>query len=224
MSGVWKIYAGVAVIAALTARASWSMWQGLRRPDPYAPENQPIPVKQPVTADLSGTNAEGLPAAFSAVRGKVSACSYLFTKCPHGCAIVFGAMRELRDNFGSNPDFHLASIAVLPDLDTPDVIQNFATSQGVKKTDPWLFLTGFPRQTVWDFMQHQLMMDPTRETPVKERLSSCDYCEHDLRIVLIDRQSRVRGHYAVMQADPATRKFITEKLINDTRRLLEGEE
>lgn len=219
-----KIYSGVAIIAALTAWGAWSARNRFRLPDPYAPEHQPIPVKSAITADLAGTDAAGQPASFAAVKGKVCACSYLFTRCPHGCAIVFGAMRELRDRFGSHPDFHLASLAVLPDMDSPGVLREFAVSQGVNTSDPWLLLTGFTRASVWQFTETQLGMTPTRETPSGERLSSCDYCEHDLRIVLIDRQSRIRGHYAVMQTNEKDRAFMLEKLINDTRRLLEDKD
>lgn len=83
-------------------------------------------------------------------------------------------------------------------------------------------MSGYARETAWDFMHEQLKLEPTRETPPDQRLSSCDFCEHDLRIVLIDRQSRVRGLYPVMSPDAKTRDFYREKLIRDTGRLLDG--
>ena len=217
-----RMYTGIAVIAALTAFSSWSLFRKFQRPDPYQPGNQPLPVTATITGELTGTGLDGKPVQFSQTRGKVSVCSYLFTKCPHGCSMVFTVMRELRDLYGTRDDFQLASVAVLPDQDPPEFLKAFAESQGVKSTDPWIFMSGYARETAWDFMHEQLKLEPTRETPPDQRLSSCDFCEHDLRIGLIDRQSRVRGLYPVMSPDAKTRDFYREKLIRDTGRLLDG--
>jgi cytochrome oxidase Cu insertion factor (SCO1/SenC/PrrC family) len=220
-----KIYTGVAIIAAVTAYGGWSLRGRFAVPDRYAPQNQPIPVKGIIADDLTGVDSGGRPVSFQeAAKGRVTACSYLFTKCPHGCAIVFTAMRDLRDRYGSHPDFQLASVAVLPDRDSPEILREFAVSQGVRPEDRWLLLSGFERQPCWDFMHRQLKLEPTRETPPEERLSTCDFCEHDLRIVLIDRRSQIRGHYAVMQLNEKDRSFMIAKLIADAGRLLDGEE
>ena len=140
-----------------------------------------------------------------------------------GCAEVFGVMRKLNEKFGTNPDFHLASIAVVPDLDPPDYLKIFAQSQGVADSSPWTFMSGHVRQQGWDFMHQELKLEPTREIPELDRRSPCDICEHDLRIVLIDRQSQIRGYYQVSVPDKETRELMQEKILNDVQRLLEGE-
>lgn len=219
-----KIYSGVAVIAALMGYTSWSMFHQFQRPDRYRPENQELPVSATISGDLTGTGTDGKPVSFSKFKGKVAVCSYLFTQCPHGCSQVFTVMRDLRDLYGTHPDFHLASIAVLPDKDPPEFLKAFAISQGVKEDDPWTFMSGYERETAWNFMHEQLRLEQTRETPPDQRLSSCDFCEHDLRIVLIDRHSQVRGYYQVMNPDAKARDFYKEKLIGDVRRLLDSGE
>lgn len=219
-----KMYSLVAVVFVATVAGSWALHQHLRRPDPYDPRNQPIPIKETVQSDLAGTGTDGKPASFiEASRGKVTVCAYLWTACPEGCANVFLTMRELRDFFAGRKDLQFINVAVLPDLDPPEKLREFAVSQGVKPEDPWLMLSGFPRETAWDFMHQQLGFNPTPPPTFKEDSPECcRRCEHDLRIVLIDRQARVRGHYQVNDPVEETRAFFRAKLFGDTGRLLDG--
>ncbi len=218
----WRLYAAVAGIALAVAGGSWFFRHKLLAQPGRS--TAALPVLGTVEGDLRGTDAAGSAISFSESKGHVTACSYLFTKCPHGCSQVFTVMRELRDTFGQRPDFRLASVAVLPDLDPPSFLKDFAASQGVAPDDPWTFLSGTQRQTVWSFMHTGLGLEMTRETPEGERLSQCDYCEHDLRIVLIDRHQRIRGYYQVMNPNTEARELIKTRLFQDTRLLLDSAE
>lgn len=213
------IYGVVGLLALAVAGGSWQLKRLIDHR--AAASGKSLPVLGTITGDLAATTSEGRPARFSDLKGKVIACSYLYTKCPHGCALVFGSMRRLHEQFGSRPDFHVASIAVLPEQDPPAFLREFASGQGISARDSWTFYSGFARETAWAFMHQNLKMEMTRETPPGERVSDCDFCEHDLRIALIDRQGRVRGLYQVMNPNAAARELTVAALLGDTKRLLD---
>lgn len=217
----WLIYGIVGGIGLAASIGSYFLNRHLKQTFVMPP--QPLPIYGKVEADFSAKDPEGKDVRFSAMKGKVIACSYLFTKCPMGCAEVFRVMKVLEEKYGSNPDFHLTSIAVVPDLDPPDFLKAFAQSQGVGAEDSWTFMSGHERADGWNFMHQQLKLEMTREIPEKDRLSACDVCDHDLRIVLIDRSMQVRGYYQVMVPDKETRDFTQERLVTDVGRLLKGE-
>jgi hypothetical protein len=69
-------------------------------------------------------------------------------------------------------------------------------------------------------MTNELKLEPAKAIPEDERVNPLDLFEHDLRIVLIDRQSRVRGYYSVFHPEPEIAALMCERLFKDTERLL----
>ena len=179
-----------------------------------------IPVRNTITGDLSATERSGKVVRLTELRGKVTLCAYVYTVCPHGCAAVIGEMQKLFKLYGSRPDFHLVSLAVLPEHDTTEFLSAYADGLGLKPTDPWWFLTG-SRQEIWEYMDRQLLLTPAIPIPEAERLNPLDTHDHDLRIVLIDRAGRVRGYYAVFHPQTEIAELMQEKVEADTLALLE---
>lgn len=179
-----------------------------------------IPVRNTITGDLAATERTGKIVRLSELRGKVTVCAYVYTVCPHGCAAVVGEMKKLFARHGSRPDFHLVSLAVLPDHDTPEFLSAYADGLGLKPGDPWWFLTG-NRQEIWNFMDKELLLTPAVPIPEAERLNPLDTHDHDLRIVLIDRSGRVRGYYSVFHPQTEIAELMQENLAADTLALLE---
>jgi cytochrome oxidase Cu insertion factor (SCO1/SenC/PrrC family) len=177
-------------------------------------------VRNTITGDLAATERTGKIVRLSELRGKVTVCAYVYTVCPHGCAAVVGEMQKLFQRHGSRPDFHLLSLAVLPDHDTPEFLSAYADGLGLKPGDPWWFLTG-NRQEIWNFMDKELLLTPAVPIPEAERLNPLDTHDHDLRIVLIDRSGRVRGYYSVFHPQSEIAELMQENLEADTLALLE---
>ncbi len=178
-----------------------------------------IPVRSTISGDLTAIERTGRVVRLSELRGKVVVCAYVYTVCPHGCAAVIGEMQKLFKLYGQRHDFHLVSIAVLPEHDTPEFLSAYADGLGLKPTDPWWFLTG-NRQEIWDYMDHQLLLTPAQPIPPEERLNPLDTFEHDLRIVLIDPASRVRGYYSVFHPQAEVAELMQENLETDLVTLL----
>ena len=178
-----------------------------------------IPVRHTITGDLAATERTGKIVRLSELRGKVVVCAYVYTVCPHGCAAVVGEMQKLFKRHGARPDFHLVSVAVLPEHDTKEFLSAYADGLGLKPSDPWWFLTG-KREEIWDYMDKQLLLTPSVPIPPEERLNPLDTHEHDLRIVLIDQQSRIRGYYSVFHQQEEIATLMQQNLEADTMALL----
>lgn len=219
----WFHYAFLTLLVLTGCAAAALMWLSSKRP-PAAPAVEmsapPLPVYGKISAPLTTEERMGRTVSTTALQGKVWLAAYTYSRCPHGCLGVVAHMLGLRDEFGSRPDFHLVSVAVGPEIDTAENLRAFASASGVNDTDPWWFLSG-NREALRDFMTFQLGLAPTIDTPEEERLSEFDLFEHDLRVVLIDRDSRIRGYYEVQNPDAATAALHLERLRADVRRLLD---
>jgi len=178
-----------------------------------------LPVYATVRHALTAPERLGSTVTTNELRGKIWVLGYTYTRCPRGCLGVIGTMLQLRDEFGSNPNFHLVSIAVDPDHDTPDALKSFAAAADIKDTDPWWFLSG-EASPLRDFVTHQIGFAQTIDIPPAERLSQFDLFAHDLRLALIDDQGRIRGYYEVQNEDTPTASLHIERLRADIRKLL----
>lgn len=73
--------------------------------------------------------------------GKVYVVEFFFTTCPSICPIMNERMVELQNEFYGNPNFGIASFTITPEIDTPEVLKQYAKDH--KVTNPnWHFLTG----------------------------------------------------------------------------------
>lgn len=180
-----------------------------------------LAVYTTLTHDLKTVERSGKTEHLSSLRGKVFTCAYLYTACPHGCSAVMGQMMRLHQRFSSRPDFHQVSITVAPERDTPSFLKAYAEGMGIKPGDPWWFLGGDQKQ-LWGFMDNDLLLSPSKPIPAAERLNPLDLYEHDLRIVLVDRQGRVRGYYAVFHPQAGIAQLMCERLQRDTEFILDN--
>jgi len=181
----------------------------------------PLPLVAQIHGDLEATERSGQTVKLSALRGKVTVMACLYTVCPHGCAAVVAQMQRLNAAHRTRPDFHLVSLAVAPERDTPGFLKAYGEGVGAKPEDPWWFVTG-NQQRIWDYMTYDLQLQAPAPIPAEKRLNPLDLYEHDLRLVLIDRQGRVRGYYAVFHPQPEIAALMAEQLGRDVQRLLDN--
>jgi protein SCO1/2 len=92
------------------------------------------------------------------------------------------------------PDFHLVSISVDPERDTPERLAAYAARYGANPIS-WSFLTG-PEQAI-----QATVVDGFKVGAGKERGAGVDggpgFWEifHGEKLVLVDRQLRIRGYF-----------------------------
>ena len=97
--------------------------------------------------DFELTNQTGAPLALSALKGKVVAVTFIYSRCPlpDYCPRMVENFRAIRDRFADRMarDLVLLTISFDPIHDTPEVLASYA-SQWDANPDTWRFLTGPP--------------------------------------------------------------------------------
>jgi len=107
-----------------------------------------VPVLAPVGSvipDFTLIDQSAAPVALSALRGKVVAVTFIYTRCPlpDYCPRMVENFRAVRDRFAArmNRDLVLLTISFDPTYDTPERLARYAAAR--RASDPgWHFLTG----------------------------------------------------------------------------------
>ncbi|MFM2176538.1 MAG: hypothetical protein RL015_636 [Verrucomicrobiota bacterium] len=169
--------------------------------------------------DLVLTERNGQTVHLAELRGKILLASWVFTRCPRGCAGVVSKLKKLYSELGGNPDVQFLSFTLDPD-DTPEMMKAFASGIDIKDTDHWWFLNG-PKDDVRKYLTLSFKFRPVQDLPVADRLTPDDKYIHDLRVCLVDHQGHIRGLYDVMNADPEYQEYWDKKIRQDLKFLLE---
>ena len=86
-------------IATLCAMALGPSYFVHRQLSAIYPKTDSLPVLAHVEHDCEATERSGQTVHLSSLRGKVCAIAYIYTVCPHGCAVVIGEMLKLEKEF-----------------------------------------------------------------------------------------------------------------------------
>lgn len=168
--------------------------------------------------DLELTERSGKKVHLADLKGKVLIISWVFTRCPRGCAAVIAKLKKLQSEFANEPGVQFVSVTLDAD-DTPEMMQKFARGLDIKDDANWWFVNG-EKDAVRKFMTSQVQFRPVQDMPEADRLSPDDKYIHDLRVALIDHLGHVRSLADILNADPEFAKFWDEKLRKDLRYLL----
>jgi protein SCO1/2 len=104
--------------------------------------------KGDVIPAVSLTTAEGRPFDSADLRGRVTALTFVFTRCPvpEFCPLMVKRFQEVQralESSGSGPGVQLLSVTLDPAFDTPEVLRAYAGSKGARPAR-WQFATGDP--------------------------------------------------------------------------------
>lgn len=168
--------------------------------------------------DLDLTERSGKAVHLSDLKGKILVISWVFTRCPRGCAAIVAKLKKLQGEFANEPGLQFVSVTLDAD-DTPEMMQKFARSLGIKDDANWWFVNG-EKEAVRKFMTSQVQFRPVQDMPEADRLSPDDKYIHDLRVAVIDHRGHVRDLADILNPDPEFQKFWDEKLRKDLHYLL----
>ena len=91
--------------------------------------------------EFSFTNHNGETITDKDYLGKVYVVEFFFTTCPTICPRMNKNLVEIQDEFKDFKNFGVASFTITPDIDTPEVLKNYAQQYGI--TNPnWHLMTG----------------------------------------------------------------------------------
>lgn len=212
----WTIWVPI-IIAVLGVVVFYNYLIYRSRSDAEAAKDRPA-IMGRLEKDLELTERSGKKVHLQDLKGKVLVISWVYTRCPRGCAGVLVKLKQLHQEFGNNPNLQFLSFTLDAD-DTPAMMQQFARGLGIPDDANWWFLNG-DKDEVRKFMTTQAQFRPVQDIPEKDRLSPDDKYMHDLRVALVDHRGHVRELADIMNADPEFAKFWDEKIRKDLRYLL----
>lgn len=97
--------------------------------------------------DLTFTDEKGKPLRLQNYRGKSLAITFIYTRCPLAdfCPLLAEKFRKVQELMLADPEapknWQLLSVTIEPERDTPEILQQYATSQKAN-ADHWKFATG----------------------------------------------------------------------------------
>lgn len=192
----------------------------------------PEPLGAPT---FSVIDSKGNALAHDDLRGEVWVCDFFLTRCTGVCPLLGQRMAELAWELEQDPDLkgvRLISFSVDPEHDRPEKLAQYrAMYLPVWASDSdraifdarravieqrWRHVTAADpdQQAFWNKVESDFLLmvgeaDPSNTTtPIS----------HSDKLVLIDRQGRIRGYYAGLNPEESG-----EPLLADIRRLVEEE-
>jgi protein SCO1 len=139
--------------------------------------------------DFALTDQTGHPFGTPDLRGKVWVADFIFTNCAGSCPLLSQKMAEVaRRARHLGPDFHLVSLTVDPERDTPERLAAYAAGYGANPRK-WSFLTG-GMATI-----QGAVVDGFKVGMGREKLGDFWEIFHGENLVLVDRQLRIRGYF-----------------------------
>jgi cytochrome oxidase Cu insertion factor (SCO1/SenC/PrrC family) len=161
------------------------------------------------------TDQTGHPFGTRELAGKVWVSDFIFTACQEACPLLSQRMQELaRRTRQLGPDFHLVSISVDPERDTPARLAEYAARYGASPVR-WSFLTG-PAAALEEAVTGGFKVGMGREAVTPDG-GGATFWEifHGENLVLVDRRLRIRGYF------PATPEGL-DRLVEAIGRVANG--
>lgn len=162
-------------------------------------------------APFTFTNQNGVAFGSKQLKNKIYVAEYFFTTCGTICPIMNSNMQTVQEALKDESDFHIVSITVDPETDSPKQLKAYAKAHGANDKQ-WHFLTG-EKEQLYQLARKSFFVLKPAETRNQGDVGS-DFI-HTNYFVLVDRQQRIRGYY------DGTNKHEVEVLINDAKLLLE---
>ncbi|WP_088324286.1 SCO family protein [Polaribacter tangerinus] len=94
-------------------------------------------------------NQEGEKITNKTYIGKVYVVEFFFSTCPTICPIMNAKMLTIQNEFFGNRNFGIASISITPEIDTPEVLKEYAKANGINHKN-WHLLTGKEESVVYN--------------------------------------------------------------------------
>ena len=167
------IYFIMGAVILLGAGASWVIQK--------ANSSYDIPILKPVP-EFSFINQDGDPFTEKDLNDKITILDFIFTSCAGPCPIMTHNMTGLYRSFSQVAEVQFVSITVDPDVDTQDILKQYAKINGVND-DRWQFITS-NIEAIKDLKKNGFMLY-AEELPRG----------HAIKFVLIDQNGQIRKYF-----------------------------
>lgn len=161
-----------------------------------------------VISDFSFQNQNNETVTQEDYKDVIYVADFFFTTCPTICPIMKDNMVWLQDQIKDFDDVKLLSFSVTPDIDTPDVLHEYAKEKGVID-EKWNMLTGDKREIYYLARQSFLAV----KTGSPDELYDMVHTEN---FILVDKNGRIRGFYdGTLLAEESDEAKNVEQLLED---------
>ena len=160
------------------------------------------------------TDQRGQPFGTRELAGKVWVANFIFTSCEGVCPLLSERMAEVgRRGRKLGPDFHLVSISVDPERDTPDKLAAYGARFGANPAS-WSFLTG-PIPALEATVVDGFKVGMGREPDADGGLGAWQIF-HGENLVLVDRRLRIRGYFPATPEGLDSLMTAVQRVVNET--------
>ena len=147
-------------------------------------------------ADFSFTNQNGKTITEKDYENTIYVADFFFTTCPTICPKMTDNMVWLQNQLKNYSEVKLLSFSVTPDIDTPEVLKEYALEKGVDDAR-WNLVTGDKSAIYYLARKSYLAV----KTGKPEELYDMVHTEN---FILIDKNKRIRGFYDGTNLDQPT--------------------
>lgn len=151
------------------------------------------------------TNQEGRSVDLSDWKGKIVVADFFFTHCPVICLKMISSLKKVNDQFQGDDDISINSFSIDPERDSVAQLKQYADRFSID-SKKWNLLTGDKRE-IYKLARKSFMIVATDGDGGPN-----DFI-HSEKLVLVDRQGRIRGYYT------GTDQKEVNKLLRDIKKL-----
>lgn len=153
----------------------------------------------PIEKDLAGKNQAGEAVKLSDLRGKVWVVAEFFAVCPHCMARNGAELTGIYKEFKDHPDFHMVCVSVDPETDDVDRLEEYAEVLNAN-VDDWWFLNAGDEEATHEYLENTLKFFGIRERTDPEEIEANGRFQHDMGLMLVDRDFNVIGKWPLSDA------------------------
>lgn len=137
--------------------------------------------------------------------GKIVIADFFFTRCPSICPQMTNNMKKVQEAYKDDAEIILWSFTVDPEGDTPEQLKIFSERFGIDHSK-WTLVTGEKKEL------YRLARNGFMIVAAEGDGGPHDFI-HSEKLVLVDKQRRIRGYY------DGTNEKEVEHLITDIKKL-----
>ena len=170
---------GIYTVPKVVARFSTNSDLTFLYTDDVIPEKRKVP-------EFEFINQYGKTITNKYYDGKVYVVEFFFSTCPSICPIMNKKLVTIQNDFLMNPNFGIASISITPEIDTPEILKDYAQLNGITHPN-WNLLTGKPEEVVYSLAKEGFKLYAGKGDEDHGGF------EHSGNFALIDKQGYIRS-------------------------------
>lgn len=149
-----------------------------------------------IIAAFEFTNQNNVKVTEKDYENTIYVADFFFTTCKTICPIMTDNMVKIQEKIKDMPDVKILSFSVTPEIDTPEVLRNYANEKGAID-GKWNMVTGDKKDIYYLARQSFLAVKTGSPDEMYDMV-------HTENFVLVDKNGRIRGFYDGLNYDKPT--------------------